>query len=35
MFLETTLVNINNRAELRDMPFGTEEGEKILAQFLS
>ena len=35
MFLETTLANINNRTELRDMPFGAEEGERILAQFLS
>ncbi|HUT52623.1 MAG TPA: hypothetical protein VM658_04475 [bacterium] len=35
MFLETTLANINNRAELHDMPFGAEEGERILAQFLS
>jgi hypothetical protein len=35
MFLETTLANINNRTELQDMPFGAEEGERILAQFLS
>lgn len=35
MFLETTLANINNRAELRDLPFGREEGERILSQFLS
>jgi hypothetical protein len=35
MFLETTLANINNRTELRDIPFGTEEGERILAQFLA
>jgi len=35
MFLETTLASINNRAELRDQPFGREEGERILAQFLS
>jgi len=34
MFLETTLANINNRAELRDMPFGRKEGERILSQFL-
>jgi len=34
MFLEATLANINNRAELREMPFGQEEGERILAQFL-
>jgi len=35
MFLETTLANVNNRAELRDIPFGTEEGEKLLSQFLA
>lgn len=35
MFLETTLANINNRAELQGIPFGTEEGERILSQFLS
>lgn len=34
MFMEATLANINNRAELQDMPFGTEEGERLLAQFL-
>ncbi len=34
LFLETTLSNINNRSELRDLPFGTEEGERLLAQFL-
>lgn len=34
MFLETTLGNINNRSELRNLPFGTEEGERLLAQFL-
>ncbi len=35
MFLETTLANVNNREELRDIPFGTEEGEKLLSQFLA
>ncbi len=35
MFLETTLANINNRAELKDMPFGREEGERILSQFMA
>jgi len=35
MFLETTLASINNRTELRNTPFGAEEGERILAQFLS
>ncbi len=35
MFLETTLASINNRNELQGIPFGTEEGEKILAQFLT
>jgi hypothetical protein len=34
LFLETTLTNINNRSELRGLPFGTEEGERLLAQFL-
>jgi len=34
LFLETTLSNINNRAELQNIPFGTEEGERIFAQFL-
>jgi DNA-binding transcriptional ArsR family regulator len=34
MFLETTLASINNRAELRELPFGKEEGERLLAQFL-
>jgi hypothetical protein len=35
MFLEATLASINNRTELRNTPFGAEEGERILAQFLS
>ncbi|MFO8056572.1 MAG: hypothetical protein R6V10_04685 [bacterium] len=35
MFLETTLANVNNRAELREVPFGTDEGEKLLSQFLA
>ena len=34
LFLETTLSNINNRTELHNSPFGTEEGERIFAQFL-
>jgi hypothetical protein len=34
MFLETTLASINNRAELSELPFGKEEGERLLAQFL-
>jgi hypothetical protein len=34
LFLETTLSNINNRTELHNLPFGTEEGERIFAQFL-
>jgi hypothetical protein len=34
LFLETTLSNLSMRAELKDMPFGTREGEFILEQFL-
>lgn len=34
LFLETTISNINNRAELQNIPFGTEEGERLFAQFL-
>jgi hypothetical protein len=35
MFLETTLASINNRNELRNTPFGADEGERLLAQFMS
>jgi len=35
MFLEATFNAINQRAELQNLPFGTEEAEKLLAQFLA
>jgi len=34
MFLETTFNAVNQRTELKGIPFGTDEAEKLLAQFL-
>jgi hypothetical protein len=34
MFLETTLGAISHRAELEQIPFGTDEAERLLSQFL-
>ena len=34
MFLETTFNAINQRTELKGIPFGTDEAERLLAQFL-
>ena len=35
MFLEATFNAVNQRAELQNLPFGTEEAEKLLSQFLA
>ena len=35
MFLEATFTAVNQRAELQNLPFGTEEAEKLLRQVLA
>ena len=34
MFLETTFSQINQRTELKGIPFGADEAERLLSQFL-
>jgi len=34
IYVETTLSHVNNRAELRDVPFHTEGAKELLEQFI-